>query len=134
MTEEERLLKLELTLPAIKDSLAKMLEGQEALTALKLESEASKTFRNTYETMVRNLVRQELNTKGFEREIKKQIEEEVVIIFNKPEVRQDLLNTIDERIELKWKDRKIGWVSAIVSAGVGIAVGLIGYWARGVIG
>lgn len=134
MTDEERLLKLELTLPTIKDSLAKMLEGQEALTALKLESEASKTFRNTYETMVRNLVRQELNTKGFEREIKKQIEEEVVIIFNKPEVRQDLLNTIDERIELKWKDRKIGWVSAIVSAGVGIAVGLVGYWARGVIG
>jgi hypothetical protein len=133
MSDEERLLKLELALPQIKVSIEKILEAQDSLTALKIESQESKKFRDAFDSEVRRIVRQVLDTKDFDKAISLQIEEVVMVIFNKPEVRKDLGNTIDSRIDSKWKDRKLGWITAFISAVVGIVIGLISFWARGAI-
>jgi hypothetical protein len=133
MSDEERLLKLELALPQIKVSIEKILEAQDSLTALKIESQESKKFRDAFDSEVRKIVRQVLDTKDFDKAISLQIEEVVMVIFNKPEVRKDLGNTIDSRIDSKWKDRKLGWITAFISAVVGIVIGLISFWARGAI-
>lgn len=120
-SEKDRILRLELLLPQIKESLEKMLETQESFTLLKIESENSKEFRKKFDDEVRKIVKVILDSRAFEQDIKNQIEEEVLAIFNQEKIRKDFDNKVDARIELKLNSNKLGYYNK-TSAKIGAAL------------
>lgn len=123
-SEKDRILRLELLLPQIKESLEKMLETQESFTLLKIESENSKEFRKKFDDEVRKIVKVVLDSRAFEQDIKNQIEEEVLAIFNQEKIRKDFDNKVDARIELKLNNNKLGYYNK-TSAKIGAALSAV---------
>jgi len=110
--DKERLLKLEILLPQIKDSLEKILETQESFTILKLESEKSKEFREKFDEEITKKVNTQLESRSFENDVRTLIENEVITIFNKEEIRNDFNKKVDSRIETKWKSIQLSFLTA----------------------
>lgn len=129
MDDRERLLKVELIMDEIRKSMEKILESQEYFTTLKIEIENSKVFRKDFDSNVRKIVEIIIASKNFEKEIDKQIEEKVLNIFNKPEVREDFDNKVKEIFKDEWKNiqlsfifKVLAWVVPIVSS---LVIGIV---------
>ena len=125
---------MELILPEVQKSMNKILENQEVLTELKLDAEANKKFRENFAKSVTELVAQRLNTVNFEQSLNEQIEKQVMIIFNKPAVRDDLTQKITNvfthqfkqiQLSMYWKLTAVVGTFATVAATI-VIKGLLG--------
>lgn len=100
-SERERIIRIEAILPAIQNSMNKIMESQEAITVLKLSAEEHKIFIKNFEKEVVRIVKNELNTSMFHEEIDEQIDKRVEIIFNQQKTRTDFNDKVSEIIDEK---------------------------------
>ena len=105
MTTEDRITRLE---TIIETQLSKVVDGVESVSTLKIEADEMKSFRRDFDTKVRAIVAERLNTVQFEADVKETINSEVMAIFNRPEVRNDFEAKVQSIIRKEMKDVLLG--------------------------
>ena len=105
MTTEDRVTRLE---TIIETQLSKIINGVESISPLKLEADEMKVFRKEFDTKVRAIVAERLNTVQFEADVKETINNEVMAIFNRPEIRNDFEFKVQAIIRKEMKDVLLG--------------------------
>lgn len=136
VTDEERnkLIKLELVLPQIEKSMSKILENQEILTLLKIESDENKKFRDGYRDELAKLLDTRLNSTAFEQALNEQIEKQTEIYLNKDGIRKDLTNRIKEVFRIEFKNAQLWMYIKLTTVVGGIATTVATLLVQGVIG
>ena len=136
VTDEERnkLIKLELVLPQIEKSMSKILENQEILTLLKIESDENKKFRDGYKDELAKLLDTRLNSTAFEQALNEQIEKQTEIYLNKDGIRKDLTNRIKEVFRVEFKNAQLWMYIKLTTVVGGIATTAATLLVQGVIG
>ena len=105
MTTEDRITRLE---TIIETQLSKVVDGVESVSTLKIEADEMKSFRRDFDTKVRGIVAERLNTVQFEADVKETINNEVMAIFNRPEVRNDFEAKVQSIIRKEMKEVLLG--------------------------
>jgi hypothetical protein len=117
---EKKIMRFEIILPQIKDSMQKILDTQESFSLLKLEKEHSQEFRKDFEQNVEKLFYRLLQEERFEKSIEKYIEN-----YLEKKSSQEVFNIqVNKIVEAKWKELQLGFFWKIVGV-LGVVWGAI---------
>lgn len=105
MSVEDRVTKLE-TINEL--HMNKVVEGLDSLSILLVEADNNKKFRIDFESKVKNIIDDRLNTTKFDESIKRTIEKEVIAIFDKQEVRDDFTSKVQKIFKLEINSLMLG--------------------------
>ena len=130
MNIEDRVTRIE---TIVEEPLKKIASSLEVLPILEAEASENKEFRGIFQSKVKEIVNDRLNTSQFDYAIKKKIDEEVKNIFNQQEVRDDLTNKIKTVVEQELKNVMLSIYVKITLLVSTIATGLVTFILKGLL-
>jgi len=130
MNIEDRVTRIE---TIVEEPLKKIASSLEVLPILEAEASENKEFRGIFQSKVKEIVNDRLNTSQFDYAIKKKIDEEVKNIFNQQEVRDDLTKKIKTVVEQELKNVMLSIYVKITLLVSTIATGLVTFILKGLL-
>jgi len=129
-SNEDRLTRLE---TIIEEPLKKIASSLEVLPILESEASENKEFRGLFQSKVKEIVNDRLNTSQFDYAIKEKIDKEVMAIFDKKEVREDFDKKVKDIITQELKEVMLSIYVKITLIVSTIATGLVTFILKGLL-